>query len=72
MLSQSLCNTFKKCNGGGLKNSQRSRWQLKSECFQKNKIFCSKPNLRFGEAHSVFIFVVLSSLAALFALFPAE
>ena len=34
-------------------------------------VFCSKPIFRFGAGHFVFIFVVLSSLTALFALILA-
>ena len=42
-------------------------------CFHnyRNKPFSGKPFLQFGAAPFVSIFVVLSSLAALFALFPA-
>ena len=36
----------------------------------RNKLFSGKPILPFGVAPLVYIFVVLSSLAALFALFP--
>ena len=43
------------------------------ECFYnyQNKLFSGKPILCFGAAPFVFIFAVLSSLAALFTLFPA-
>ena len=42
-------------------------------CFHnhRNKLFRGKLILGFGAAPFVFIFVVLHSLAALFALFPA-
>ena len=43
-------------------------------CFHiyRNKLFNGKPILQFGAATFVLIFVSLSSLAALFALFSAK
>ena len=42
-----------------------------SGCFHRNRLFDGKPILRLGVARFIFIFVVLSSLAAIFALFLA-
>ena len=68
MLSHTIFNTFKKCNradGNIVKND--------GGCLHnyRNNLFSSKPIFRFGVGHFVFIFVVLSSLTALFALFLA-
>ena len=43
------------------------------ECFHnyRNKLFNGKPILGFGAAPFVFVLAVLSSSAAVFALFPA-
>ena len=46
-----------------------AKWWLFSQL--KNKLINGKPILRFGAAPFAFILMVLSSLAALFALFPA-
>ena len=44
---------------------------LETNCDIRNKLFSGKPILGFGAASFALIFAVLSSLAALFALFTA-
>ena len=71
MLSQAIINTFKKCNGG-LKYSQKGWWwPIGSFHNYTNKLFSGKSILRIVAAPLLFLFVIRSSLAALFALFPA-
>ena len=56
-----------------MKHSQNGSWQLNGGCFfnYQNIRLNGKSILQFGAAPFVFIFLVLKSLAALFALFPA-
>ena len=71
MLPQTIISTFKKFEGRGnetqLKMMMATKWWLFSQL--QYKLFYGNPILRFVAAPFVFIVVVLSSLATLFALF---
>ena len=67
MLSHTIFNTFKKCNQGDgniVKNDGGGEMVVVF-------IFSGKPIFRYGASHYVYIFMVLSSLTALLALFLA-
>ena len=72
MLSQAITNSSKVREGGVLKHSSKWRWRPNCGYFHnyRNKLFSGKPFMRLGGATFVFIFVVLSSLAALLSLLP--
>ena len=67
-----ICGSKKNTCGVWLKHNQKKWLRPNGGCFQnyRNELFNGRPILRFGTTRFVFIFVVLSSLAALFLLFP--
>ena len=72
ILSQITTNTRKKYEGEILKHGQKGWWRPNGGCFlnYRNKLVDGNFILGFGATPFVSIFAVLSSLAALFALFP--
>ena len=57
----------------GIETQSKMMMGPNGDCFHnyRNKLFNGVHTLRFGAARFLFIFAMLNSLAALFALFPA-